>query len=209
MGRSVFKVLMLMVIAGARLAAREAAADPVPGSADKWRHYQSPNFELYSAANDQESRATLWNLELIRGVFFERFKVPYMSDAPKRIRILVIDDDRGSRLIARNILTQDPNCEIVGEAENGEDGLRMSRKLKPSVIVTDLDMPVLGGIEMMTLIAMHDASIAMVMFSATEDDAVVQHGFALGAFGFVPKRSPADLLVAVRRAAEGGFYFSS
>jgi DNA-binding NarL/FixJ family response regulator len=132
-----------------------------------------------------------------------------MSDAPKRIRVLVIDDDRGSRLIARNVLTPDSDCEIVGEAENGEDGLRMARKLKPSVIVTDLDMPVLGGIEMMTLIAMHDASIAMVMFSATEDDAVIQHGFALGAFGFVPKRSPANLLEAVRRAAEGGFYFSS
>lgn len=64
------------LLASAFAAPAAAPVDPLPALDEKWRHYRSPNFELYSCGDDKESRSFLWHLELLRAVFFDRFKLP-------------------------------------------------------------------------------------------------------------------------------------
>jgi two-component system, chemotaxis family, protein-glutamate methylesterase/glutaminase len=131
------------------------------------------------------------------------------GSAPTAIRVLIIDDDRGARRIVREVLKGDSELEIVGEAVDGEHGLELARESRPAVIITDLDMPIMGGLDMMTLIGMQHPRIVIVIFSSLTDDAVIQDGFARGARAYVPKSSPGKLREAVRLAATGGFYFGS
>jgi DNA-binding NarL/FixJ family response regulator len=131
-----------------------------------------------------------------------------MNSTPEpEIRVLIVDDDRGARQIVRQALKADPSVVIVGEGADGEEGLQLTRDLHPTVVVTDLDMPLMGGLDLITIISKQRPAPRLVMFSGTTANATVQDGFGRGAHAYVPKSSPGKLVEAVRLAAEGGFYF--
>jgi len=128
----------------------------------------------------------------------------------KKIRVLVADDHVFMRQGLCALLKAAGPFEIVGEAGNGRECLAMAAATHPDVIVMDIAMPVLNGLEATRQILAAHATAKVVILSAHNDDAYVDRAIAAGAVGFVEKRSSfKDVVKAIRRAAEGRSYYSA
>jgi two-component system, NarL family, response regulator LiaR len=120
------------------------------------------------------------------------------------IRILIADDHRVVRQGLRMFLQLDPELELVGEAENGAEALRLVELLTPDVVLMDLLMPVMGGIEAIGHIRTRFPETEVVaMTSVLENDAVVG-AIRAGAIGYLLKTTEADALCDAIRAAAAG-----
>jgi DNA-binding NarL/FixJ family response regulator len=107
----------------------------------------------------------------------------------------------------RQLLTVEPDVDVVAEAANGDVGARLAGELKPDVVVMDLSMPILGGAEATKRILESDAQARILALSAHEDAAYARAVLASGASGYVLKRSACDELVrAIRTVASGASY---
>lgn len=123
---------------------------------------------------------------------------------PERQTVLVIDDHPLFRKGVGQLLAMDERFALIGEAANGEDGVRLARALAPDLILLDLNMTGMNGID--TLKAIHaadlDARVLMLTVSDSEEDLVA--ALRAGADGYLLKdMEPEELLVGLRRAAEG------
>ncbi|HEY9141974.1 MAG TPA: response regulator transcription factor [Bryobacteraceae bacterium] len=127
----------------------------------------------------------------------------------KRIRILLADDHPVVRRGFQMILAEQSDMEIVGEAGNGREALELAAKLKPDVVVMDVAMPKLNGIEATRRMA-DDAPHARVLaLSMHKDSVYVREILRAGARGYLLKDSvAADLVSAVRAVAAGEGYLS-
>ena len=119
------------------------------------------------------------------------------------IRVLVADDHEVVRKGLASLF-QDTEVQIVGEAVNGEDAIEQIKKLKPDVVLMDIRMPVLDGIDALEKIRVADPEAKVVMISAYDNPTYVARSVALGASDYVLKGSTRqELLTAVTRAASG------
>src|SRR6202167_1947860 len=127
----------------------------------------------------------------------------------KRIRILLADDHAVVRQGFKMILGEQPDMEIVGEAGNGREALQLAESLKPDLVVMDVAMPELNGIEAtrrMIDVAPHARVLALSMH---KDSVYVREILRAGARGYLLKDSiSSDLLAAVRAIARGEGYLS-
>ncbi len=115
-----------------------------------------------------------------------------------RIRLILADDHGMVRKGIREYLETDPRMEVVGEATDGEQALEMARALSPDVMVLDVQMPRLNGIETARRIRAEKLPCAILMVSAYDDDPYVMSALQAGANGYVLKTAaPADLINAV------------
>ncbi len=123
------------------------------------------------------------------------------------IRILLVDDHAVVRAGLRMLFAADPDLEIIGEAENGAQGVRMACQLRPDVVLMDISIPDMNGIEATRRIKAQYPEVAVLALTMHEDD---QYFFAMlsaGASGYVPKRAaPNDLLSAIRAVRNGGMF---
>lgn len=120
------------------------------------------------------------------------------------IRILLVDDQTMFREGLRVILSVQPDFEVVGEAANGEEALRMASKLKPHVVLMDLRMPVMGGVEATRKLHTSLPESHVIMLTTFDDDEAVFEGLRAGALGYLLKDAPSEkLLEAIRAAAHG------
>ncbi|HYF85525.1 chemotaxis-specific protein-glutamate methyltransferase CheB [Azospirillum sp.] len=107
-----------------------------------------------------------------------------------RIRLLVVDDSNFVRIALRKMLEPASDIEIVGEARNGAEALRLSRKLKPHVVAMDLNMPVMDGIEAVQAIAAEKGPPCIMVSNETSDGAAATiRALETGAVDFVCKNS--------------------
>ena len=121
-----------------------------------------------------------------------------------RIRLVLADDHGMVRKGIREYLETDPRMEIVGEAIDGEQALEMARALAPDVMVLDVQMPRLNGIETARRIRAEKLPCAILMVSAYDDDPYVMSALQAGANGYVLKTAaPADLIKAVMTVRAG------
>jgi DNA-binding NarL/FixJ family response regulator len=122
------------------------------------------------------------------------------------IRLLLVDDQELVRAGLRLILSAEDDLEIVGEASDGRSGVEAARSLRPDVVLMDVRMPVLDGIEATRRLAAGGGDAARVLALTTfEDDDVLWGAIEAGAAGFVLKDAPpADLVGAIRVTARGG-----
>src|SRR5580693_6173225 len=122
----------------------------------------------------------------------------------KRIRILLADDHAVVRQGFKMILGEQPDMEIVGEAGNGREALQLAESLKPDIVVMDVAMPELNGIEAtrrMIGVAPHARVVALSMH---KDSVYVREILRAGARGYLLKDSGAgDLVAAIRAVASG------
>ena len=118
------------------------------------------------------------------------------------IRVLVADDEELVRTGLRMILGCEADLDVVGEAKDGEDAVRMVAELDPDVLLLDLRMPVRDGL--WTLAELRDHSVRIVVLTTFDTDANVQQALLAGAAGFLLKDAPADRLVGAVRAAAAG-----
>jgi two-component system, NarL family, response regulator LiaR len=120
------------------------------------------------------------------------------------IRILIVDDHSVVRQGLRMFLSLDSELEVVGESETGQEALLMARELKPDVVLMDLLMPVMDGIEATKAIRAELPEVEVVALTSVLEDVSVTGAVRAGAIGYLLKNSePEELHRAIRGAAEG------
>jgi len=123
--------------------------------------------------------------------------------------ILLVDDHKIMRDGIRAILKHSEEFRVAGEAENGADAVQMCRKLRPGIVLMDIGLPGLNGIEATTEILRHCPETRVIILSMYDDEHSVVSAIRSGARAFVLKKaSDNDLLDALRTVAKGGSYLS-
>jgi DNA-binding NarL/FixJ family response regulator len=126
-----------------------------------------------------------------------------------RITVLLAEDHQIVREGLRSLLEHEPDLQVVGEAETGRQAVQLTRKLRPAVVVMDIAMPLLNGIEATRQIRKHFPDIRVLILSAHGDDAYVEQVTALGAAGFLLKHTSSHALAtAIREVRKGNNFFS-
>ncbi len=126
---------------------------------------------------------------------------------PARLRVFIADDHPVVLAGVRSLLNGDPEVEIVGEARDGEIALRKAIALKPAIMVLDLSMPGLNGVEVTRQLLAEVPDCKVVILTVHEDRAYLRKLMEVGASGYVLKRSAAeDLIRAIHAVAAGGIY---
>ncbi|HXF82803.1 MAG TPA: response regulator transcription factor [bacterium] len=121
-----------------------------------------------------------------------------------KIRVLVADDHAIVREGVRMILAKEPDVEVVGEAGDGQEALDLVERLRPHVVIMDISMPGVGGIEATQRLKAAHPQIQVLALTMHEDESYVFQLLRAGAAGYVLKRAAAqDLVQAVRAAARG------
>ena len=127
----------------------------------------------------------------------------------KRIRILLVDDHALVRQGFKMILGAQADMEIVGEAGNGREAIELAEQLRPDIVVMDVAMPELNGIEATRRMMTSLPHTRVVALSMHKDSVYVRETLRAGARGYLLKDSPAgDLVTAVRSVASGESYLS-
>ena len=122
-------------------------------------------------------------------------------------RLLLVDDHEVVRSGLRMLLESEPDVEIVAEAATGQEALAAVAKHRPDVVVMDIGLPDMTGIEAARRVKEIDAAIAIVALTIHEDEQYFFQMLDAGASGYVPKRAaPEELLTAIRAAARGEVY---
>jgi DNA-binding NarL/FixJ family response regulator len=126
-----------------------------------------------------------------------------------RTRILIADDHDVVRSGLRVLLHSFPDFSVVGEASNGEEAVRLALERKPDVILMDISMPVMDGIEATTRILAQHPDSRVIILSVHEDEEYVHQILMAGARGYVLKNAGRkDIARAVRTAVSGERFFS-
>jgi NarL family two-component system response regulator LiaR len=120
------------------------------------------------------------------------------------IRTLITDDHKVVRRGLRGFLELDPELEVVGEASNGKEAVALARSLEPDVVLMDLLMPVMDGIEATGEIRRRLPEVEVVALTSVLEDASVTGAIRAGAIGYLLKTTDADELCEAIKAAAAG-----
>jgi two-component system, NarL family, response regulator NreC len=127
----------------------------------------------------------------------------------RKTRVLLADDHQLMRSGVRLMLEREPDLTVVGEASDGREAVALAKTLKPEVVVMDIGMPNLNGIEAALQMTQHNPELAVVMLSMHSDESYVLRALKAGARGYLLKDSAeADLIKAVHVVAGGKSFFS-
>lgn len=127
----------------------------------------------------------------------------------KPVTVLLAEDHAIVREGLCALLNVDGNFRIVAEARNGREAVEMTRTLKPDVILMDIAMPVLNGLEATRQILTANPAAKVIILSAHSDDEYIDRMRAAGVCGFLEKQSSAEVLTkAIQEVARGKTYFS-
>lgn len=125
------------------------------------------------------------------------------------IRVILAEDHHLVRQGIREIVEKAGDIRVVGEAEDGQHAIRLVKRLTPDVLVMDIGMPRLNGIEATDHIGALDVETRVVILSAHSDETLVRRALQCGAKGYVLKKSVTEeLLLAIRAAGRGETYLS-
>lgn len=126
---------------------------------------------------------------------------------PSAIRILLVDDHAVVRAGYRTLLEGSPDLLVIAEADSGEAAVRRFTETAPDIVIMDLSLPGIGGIEAIRRIVQRKGDACILCFSMHEDTIFVEQALQAGARGYIGKSSAPDVLVeAVRQLAAGSVY---
>jgi len=121
-----------------------------------------------------------------------------------KIRILLADDQALFREGLRMLLSAQPDFEVVGEAANGQEALRLAAKLRPQIVLMDMRMPILDGVEATRRLREMQPDCRVIVLTTFDDDELVFEGLRAGAVGYLLKAvSSPRLLEAIHAVARG------
>lgn len=121
-------------------------------------------------------------------------------------RVLVVDDSKALRDAVRRLLADLPDWEICGEAGNGREGVEKALELRPDVILMDIGMPELDGLEATRRIR-KQIDTEVLVFTQYDSRQAAEEALAAGARGYLPKSRAADLVQALTQVAQHQDYF--
>ena len=122
-----------------------------------------------------------------------------------RIRVLIVDDQRLMREGLATLLELEPDLDVVGEAANGEEALLQVEALRPHVVLMDVRMPGLDGVEATRRLHMRWPEIKVIILTTFDDDEYIFEGLRAGALGYLLKAiSGEELAIAIRTVHSGG-----
>ena len=134
--------------------------------------------------------------------------MPSSTTSCERPRVLLIDDNETMLARAAAVLT--PNCVVVGTAKNGRMALAAAQELLPDVIVLDISMPGMSGLELAESLRTAGSTAALVFLTVHEEEEFLLAAKAAGGIGYVVKpRLSSDLIFAVHEARAGRSFVSS
>jgi len=123
---------------------------------------------------------------------------------PEKIRVLIADDHPAVRLSLHRLLTRQGDIQVVGEAQDGEQALRMADTFHPDVLLLDIEMPVLDGIEVARELRSEKSNVRILILSGYADDEYIRLVMEQGVFGYLVKdEPPAQIADAIRLVAHG------
>lgn len=123
----------------------------------------------------------------------------------EKIRILLADDHPILREGLRAVLETQPDFEVIAEAANGHEAMRLALALQPDILLLDLEMPVLDGVETIRRLRQQQPHARIIVFTAFDNDERIIHAVQAGANGYLLKEAPRDeLFSAIRITMAGG-----
>ncbi len=123
------------------------------------------------------------------------------------IRILLVDDHAVVREGYKTLLQEHSELEVIAEAADGETACILYRKEKPDLVIMDISLPGISGIEAVRRIVSRDENARIVIFSFHEDMIFVEQALQVGALGYITKNSVPDVLIqAVQTISDGGIF---
>lgn len=126
------------------------------------------------------------------------------------IRVLVVDDHRLVRQGLRALLASAPDIEVIGEARDGREAIDMATDQTPNIILMDVDMPRLSGLQATQAIRALDLASRIIILSMYSDEALVRQAMRNGARAYLLKSADRDELIStIRSVNEGNTYFSN
>ena len=127
----------------------------------------------------------------------------------KRITVLLADDNTIVREGFRTMLELEADLEVVGEAQDGRQAVAMVKKLRPAVVLMDIAMPLLNGLEATRQVLKAVPGTKVIMLSAHSDDAYIEDATSSGAKGFLIKQTSSHVVCeAIRAVQKGSTFFS-
>ncbi|MGO9245200.1 MAG: response regulator [Verrucomicrobiia bacterium] len=127
-----------------------------------------------------------------------------------KLRILVADDHEVVRAGVRSILQSDPDCDICAEALTGRQALTLAQQLKPDIVILDITMPELNGLDAARQILKSVSDVRVLFLSMHESEELVREILEIGAHGYILKSDAGrELTVAMRALRRGELFFTS
>jgi len=134
----------------------------------------------------------------------------YNQQTMKKIQVLLVDDHTIVRNGLRSILENTDQVEVIGEASNGEEALEKIPLLKPQIILVDISMPGISGIELIKRVTKQWTNIRPIILSMHNDDAYILKSVEAGAYGYLLKDATRDeMLTALHAVKNGEKYFNA
>lgn len=128
----------------------------------------------------------------------------------EKITVVLADDHGIVRKGIRLLISNDETIDIVGEATSGTEALKMVEKFDPDVLIADISMPEMTGIQVTQTLQDNDSLTKVLILSTHNDEEYIVRSFDAGALGYLPKDSDEDELTkAVKTIANGEFYYTS
>lgn len=125
----------------------------------------------------------------------------------EKIRLLLADDHAVLRSGLRLLLSEQPDMEVVGEAADGEEVIQKTRELQPDIVLLDITMPGVSGLEAMDRIKKENPEVKIVVLTMHDDESYMERIMTSGGSGYVLKKAAdTELLQAIRSVQQGGVY---
>jgi DNA-binding NarL/FixJ family response regulator len=122
----------------------------------------------------------------------------------EKIRVIIADDHPAVRISLRRLLSRQDDIQVIGEAANGAEALQKVGELAPEVLLLDIEMPVMDGIEVARRLQGGKSAVRVLILSAYSDEEYIRMVMDQGVYGYLTKdEHPSEIANAVRQAASG------
>lgn len=126
------------------------------------------------------------------------------------IKVLVVDDHDLVRMGISRMLADDPEIEVIGEADSGEAAIRMVKALSPDVVLLDVNMPNIGGVEATKRLRQFNEKVKILAVSSVSSQPYPSMLLKAGVNGYITKGTPlVEMIKAIKKVYQGSKYFSS
>jgi DNA-binding NarL/FixJ family response regulator len=131
-------------------------------------------------------------------------------DNPKPIRVAIVDDHYFFRQGVRDVLNAEPGITVVAESGDGQEALEMLKAVQPDVVLMDVNLPTLNGLQVTQQIKNEYPNIHVIVLTAYDDEEQIYHAIRIGASAYFPKDvAPPQLLDTVHTVAEGYYVIAN